>query len=576
MKAGVKQGVVVAAIVMGLLLSGLFTVDSGQVYAAANPGKVTSMNLNVTGQPQANLNLAYVDESLKPGKSYTYKVMPYRKSSKGKMIYGKASPVKKVVNGYSYKKGADGYMTLTGYTGRNETVTTPAKIGKVKVRRIGDNCFRGNVWIKKVKVSGGVSEIGDYAFEACGQAKDVTLPGSLRTIGDGAFNGCAQMRVCDLPNGVTSIGKGAFLYCSHLAGVALPKNLKTMGDFAFAGCERMTELSFNGTALTEIPNRAFCECGKLDRVDIPANVTTIGKRAFSGCKSLELCMIKKSVSIGDYAFERCYPITLYTEDQKASIELGFGVFSSLTQGEPKGEEIRVSLPKDVKIAEGCFYGSRVDGIMPAQETFDGYVLEDGVLYTGDMKTLIAYFPKKVKNYRTVWSSAAKAGELTVPEGVERIASYAFYGCQLKRVNLPNSLKSIGSNAFTKSGVDQTMVYGGANAEDQTVQQETYSFESIASDGIFKKQEFEGYLDVHEDFSKWVKKYIDFNKDNVPMTPEAMPYIFMYTGEYHYRQMAESHYDPGPCGGFCGGTYHAGSFSKAPKLFHAGELSYRLL
>ena len=147
MKAGVKQGVVVAAIVMGLLLSGLFAVDSGQVYAAANPGKVTSMNLNVTGQPQANLKwgkatgkadgytvvrngkkiaeikgkntLAYVDESLKPGKSYTYKVMPYRKSSKGKMIYGKASPVKKVLNGYSYKKGADGYMTLTGYTGRN-------------------------------------------------------------------------------------------------------------------------------------------------------------------------------------------------------------------------------------------------------------------------------------------------------------------------------------------------------------------------------------------------------------------------------------------------------------------------
>lgn len=237
MKAGVKQGVVVAAIVMGLLLSGLFEVDSGQVYAAANPGKVTSMSLNVTAQPQANLKwgkatgkadgytvvrngkkiaeikgenvLAYVDESLKPGKSYTYKVMPYRESSKGKMIYGKASPVKKVLNGYTYKKGADGFMTLTGYTGRNEMVTTPAKIGKV------------------------------------------------------------------------------------------------------------------------------------------------------------------------------------------------------------------NLPKDVKIAEGAFYGSRVDGIMPAQETFDGYVLEDGVLYTGDMKTLIAYFPKKVKNYRTVWSSAAKSGELTAPEGVER-------------------------------------------------------------------------------------------------------------------------------------------------------------
>ena len=99
MKSGVRQSSIIAAIVMGLLLSGLYAVDAGQVYAAANPGKVSSMSLTVTGQPQANLKwgeatgkangytvmrngkkiarisgknvLSYVDESLKPGKSYT-------------------------------------------------------------------------------------------------------------------------------------------------------------------------------------------------------------------------------------------------------------------------------------------------------------------------------------------------------------------------------------------------------------------------------------------------------------------------------------------------------------------------
>lgn len=55
MNAGVKRGSIIAAIVMGLLLSGLFSVDLGQVYAASNPGKVSSMSLTVTGQPQANL-----------------------------------------------------------------------------------------------------------------------------------------------------------------------------------------------------------------------------------------------------------------------------------------------------------------------------------------------------------------------------------------------------------------------------------------------------------------------------------------------------------------------------------------
>ena len=237
MKSRVKHSTIIAAVLLGLLLFGAYATDTGAAYAKAsgNPGKVSSMTLTVTGQPLAKIRwkkatgnangytivrngkaiatvkgknvLSYVDESLQPGKSYTYKVVPFHKSIKGKAAYGKASPVRKVTKGYTYKKASDGTMILTGFTGRGETVKTPVKIGKAKVRTIGDSCFRGNVWIKKVIVSSGVSKIDDYAFEACGSVKTVSLPKTIKTIGDGAFNGCAQMRYCDMPDSVTTIGK---------------------------------------------------------------------------------------------------------------------------------------------------------------------------------------------------------------------------------------------------------------------------------------------------------------------------------------------------------------------------------
>jgi hypothetical protein len=123
--------VIIAAVLMGLVLTGAPVTNAGASYAKAGPGKVTSMSLKVTGQPLAKLKwktatgkangysivrngktiarvngkkvLSYVDENLQPGKTYTYKVVPYYKNSKGKLTYGKASPVKRVLKGYSYK-----------------------------------------------------------------------------------------------------------------------------------------------------------------------------------------------------------------------------------------------------------------------------------------------------------------------------------------------------------------------------------------------------------------------------------------------------------------------------------------
>lgn len=66
---------------------------------------------------------------------------------------------------------------------------------------------------------------------------------------------------------------------------------------------------------------------------------------------------------------------------------------------------------------------------------DGFKTIDGVLFSGDLKTLVAYPNNHGAEYK-------------VPEGVEIIANKAFKDClNLRKLMLPSSLKSIGLNAF---------------------------------------------------------------------------------------------------------------------------------
>ncbi len=119
----------------------------------------------------------------------------------------------------------------------------------------------------------------------------------------------------------------------------------------------------------------------------------------------------------------------------------------------------ITLPDGLQyIGYGAFQETQIDTFhIPASvTTFDGnvvggcknlteitvdadnqnYVAVDGVLYTKDMKTIVAY-------------PAGKTDEIfTVPEGVETIGKGAFYGNEyLKKVILPNGVKTICDSGF---------------------------------------------------------------------------------------------------------------------------------
>lgn len=63
-----------------------------------------------------------------------------------------------------------------------------------------------------------------------------------------------------------------------------------------------------------------------------------------------------------------------------------------------------------------------------------YKTVDGILYSADMKTLIL-------------CPAGKTGEVTIPDGVERIRKQAFFGSKISKVVFPDSLVRLQNEAF---------------------------------------------------------------------------------------------------------------------------------
>lgn len=68
-----------------------------------------------------------------------------------------------------------------------------------------------------------------------------------------------------------------------------------------------------------------------------------------------------------------------------------------------------------------------------------YVVDNNTLYTKDKKRLIQCF--------------AKTEEFVVPNGVQFIDDYAFYGCKSKRITIPKTVKRMGVNPFIEMDTD---------------------------------------------------------------------------------------------------------------------------
>ena len=253
--------------------------------------------------------------------------------------------------------------------------------------------------LQSINIPYGVTTIGGDAFVWCDELKEITIPATVTFIGDSAFHGCSKLTQIVIPANVSDIGSGAFGFCYNLAQITVD------ADNAFY-CD------VDGILYTKDMTTLVCYPANKpgDSFTVPSSVTTLAYRAFMYADLSEIILPEGLKTIGGSAFESC------TNLQSITIPAGV-------------------VQMDTGCVAGCF---NLTEILVEQGNAN-YCSVDGVLFTADLKTLLAY-PLGSPNT-----------SYTIPEGTETITQRAFSESQnLQEVTIPGSIATIPNSAFSNS------------------------------------------------------------------------------------------------------------------------------
>ena len=391
---------------------------------------------------------------------------------------------------YSVASGIDLLMVLN--------VEIPDIYKGLPVTSIGEEAFRGCVFLTSIEIPDSIISIPYRAFCSCHSLTNITIPDSVTIIGEEAFDNCESLTSIEIPDSVTSIGGLAFDGCSSLTSITIPDSVTSIGDYAFRGCSSLTSIEIPDS-VTSIGAKAFDNCESLTSVVIPDSVTSIGSGAFSYCTSLTSIEVDienkyyKSIdenlytidgkelvqyavgktdtsftipnyvtSIDGRAFVGCHSLTsVVIPDSVTSID-GTAFYSCYSL-------IEVCNKSSLDIAAGRSNYGYVDKyvkhiITDESETYLRYVgdyvfYDDGtdiylVKYTGNETnlTLPEYDGgKQYKIHDYAFYDNAKITKVIIPDSVTSIGDYVFYKCSsLASISIGDSVTSIGECAFLGS------------------------------------------------------------------------------------------------------------------------------
>ncbi|MBE6708358.1 MAG: hypothetical protein E7578_03840 [Ruminococcaceae bacterium] len=327
-------------------------------------------------------------------------------------------------------------------------------------------------------VKNGCVNIAGYAFDSCISITDISIPDTVVSIGTYAFCDCSGITEIDIPDSVTKIYENAFAYCNNLVTLTLSNSITEIAHCLFYGCTNLEDIVIPNT-VTTIGNDVFVDCISLVSITIPDSVTKIGFETFYGCLNLESVTFGRGVTaITDRMFFRCESLKeINMPDNVKSIGVSaFYYCISLTE---------ITIGNGVKsIDEGAFEGCEslsTVNISDSVATIGYGAFNDcSNITTVNMGTGI----KEICEYAF---SGTAITNITLPEGLDHIGSYAFYMCSsLTEITIPDSVTKIDYCAFNccTSLTDVTLEHGLTGIDEYTFYS-CISLESIYISGTIK-------------------------------------------------------------------------------------------
>ncbi len=228
----------------------------------------------------------------------------------------------------------------------------------------------------------------------------------------------------------------------------------------------------DNTAVTAIDDYAFSQTW-LTRINIPDGISEIGENVFSGCSFLTNIEVSPSnsnfASIDGVLFNKkdkkllAYPIG----KTEGTYSIPDGIVSIGPEAFYTSNLMSIKIPDSVERIEECAF-TNCDGLfkitIPANVTDikdnafvacdnlsnikvsadnKRYCVYDGILYDKEYNILICLpLGKKIDANKEFYHDG-----FDFEEGTEGIAGYAFAGCMISKIDLPNTIHFIGDGAF---------------------------------------------------------------------------------------------------------------------------------
>jgi len=348
------------------------------------------------------------------------------------------------------------------------------------------NMFYDCVNLKTVTMDDSYTFIPYKMFADCSSLESFTIPKSVTYIGTNAFINCTSLKTLVVPKEVTSlqIGMGAFSRCgieeldlshvtnltfvwnssfgyydgyqfgynANLKTVKLPDTLVEIPRYMFRECSALESVEAKGAEI--IGEYVFYLCNALTNVVISANATEIGNYAFGGTTSLKSFDVPNTVTtLAQAAFQ---------SSGIETINLGTSLTTIGKNAFQKSQLKSIVIPASVTSIDATAFAdcANLERIEVAMGNTAYYAGDYGELYNSLDQLVVfpamcsadnGYFemrPGTTLVAASVFANAKNLYIVKLADTVSTIPASTFSGSSIRRIEIPSTVTSIDSNAFT--------------------------------------------------------------------------------------------------------------------------------
>jgi hypothetical protein len=319
------------------------------------------------------------------------------------------------------------WLVITGYTGNEKTVTIPASIDGVPVRKIGDMAFRLK-GLTDIALPQGLEVIGNQAFFG-NQLSIVVIPASVRIISDSAFDSNMLKKItnADLTESSKNQVKSNVYYVAadkqHLSVELFDKASKLYGSFynPLTGYDGKFKPVSGSNGIPAVPK---------DAKDTPSKEIGIKKYGASSVKGYALSVYREPVVKNMSADVVSSPIP----QTPAGSDIYSHVYIELP-GDYTGISAIPVLDSKTVSKNSDLTVNRVKPVNAKQSAADK--IKNNNVSSSNAEMGIGKFAYKNKGLDSV----------VIPEGTTFIGEGAYASNNLSSIVIPASVRSIGSQAF---------------------------------------------------------------------------------------------------------------------------------